>query len=396
MPALCCLVRELGPWRKNSDTKTNTPPSEITAPAVISQTNNSAPHLVDPSQLHLNEVVPPIMNLCDSNGFLNDPTTPTRQNANSSAPSSMLRYNSGERENSKRPLSTNVSRIVSSPYSESRLSRTISQMTSTPSTPANEGDDDWSSAVGRATVGGKSGRVIESLQANVDRLKRELKLANMRLEEESKRNDSTRAAFESFRTKHENLVLASETDRAAIARRDRKIEELKADLEAERSRREKAETETKETTRERDEVVGKCRKEVIEEKELAKKSTSQYDILSGSWRSLNDGYSRQTQKLKKDIRDISEKRLEEQHQLARLQVVVEQLSSESEKTRKVNEKVMREFEDYKKEKAEGVRQIRESAEESGRANEYALKEMERVLGEMRYVINVQRNFKYTG
>ena len=226
-----------------------------------------------------------------------------------------------------------------------------------------------------------------------DRLQRDMKLATMKLEEEIKRSESARAALDSLRIKHENLLQTCETDRAAIARRDRKLEELKADLEAERTRRERAEKETKETTRERDEVVGKCKREVMEEKELAKRSNSQYEILASSWRNLNDGYNRQTQKLRTDIKDLYARRSGDQQRLAQLEVVVGQLSLEGEKTKKAKEKVILEFEDYKKEKEEGMQEIKVRAARNESATDQALRETEKVLGEMKYVINLKRDVK---
>ena len=348
----------------------------------------------EPPKIHLDEVFSSSMSLNGLNGFLSEPVTPNRQNGSSPAPSvGAQRYASHGSDTPTRVHSTRASGVSSPPASESGCSARLSPVASVPGTPSNELQGiPWSSAVGRATTG-KSGRVIERLMADNDRLQRELTLSIAKNEEEAKRSEWAKSTLESLRATNENLLAMQEVDKAALLRKDRKIEELRVDLEAEKARRAQAENETGETIRERDEAVGKYKKQLMEEKELARKSTSQYDILSSSWRSLDDGYRNRTQKLKADVKAINEKREEDVQKIEQLEVVVEQLRQESEKMQKVKEQVMRDFEDYKSEKEAGMREIRERAERNESANEEALGEMNRVMGEMKYVINIRRDVR---
>ncbi|MCJ1363458.1 hypothetical protein MMC16_002565 [Acarospora aff. strigata] len=250
----------------------------------------------------------------------------------------------------------------------------------------------WSAAVGRATTG-KSGRVIERLMGENDRLRRELKLQSLRCEEEAKRSEMARSKLESLQASNDNLISMREVDKTALTRRERKIEELKADLEGERSRREKAERETKETSKERDEIVARCRMEVMEEKETSKKATTQYDVLSSSWKGLTDGYRHQMEMLKADIKTLNEKSAEDRKTLEKLKVVMEQTRQESEKMGKVKQAVAKKFEDYKTETEEAIRSMREKAARNEKANEGVLGEVEKVVGEMRHVINLKNDLR---
>ena len=229
--------------------------------------------------------------------------------------------------------------------------------------------------------------------AENDRLQRELTLSNAKNEEEAKHSEWAKSTLESLRATNENLLAMQEVDKTALLRKDRKIEELRADLEAEKTRRAHAENETRETVRERDEAVSKYKKQIMEEKELARKSTSQYEVLANSWRSLDGGYRNRTQKLKADVKAINEKRKEDVQKIEQLEVVVEQLRRESEKMQKAKEQVMRDFVDYKIEKEAGMREIRERAERNESINEEVLGEMNRVMGEMKYVINIRRDVR---
>lgn len=250
----------------------------------------------------------------------------------------------------------------------------------------------WSAAVGHATTG-KSGRVIERLMGENDHLRRDLNLKNLRYEEEAKRSEMARSKLENVQATNDNLVAIHEVDKAALARRERKIEELKADLEVERLRREMAEQETKETSKERDEVVARCRIELVEEKETAKKHRTQYEVLSSSWKTLREGYRRQLDRLKADIKVLTQRRLEDRTKLERLEVVMEQTRRESEKMSKAKHGMSKILEDYKAETEEGIKGIRERAARNEEASQSTLEEVDKVVGEMKYVINLTRDLK---
>lgn len=268
-----------------------------------------------------------------------------------------------------------------------------SPFAATQDTPAPEVESlPWSAAVGHATTG-KSGRVIERLMGENDHLRRDVKLKNLRYEEEAKRSEMARSKLESLQATNDNLVASHEVDKAALARRDRKIEELKAELEVERRRREMAEEQAKETSKERDEVVSYCRRELMEEKELAKKATTQYQVLSSSWQTLSEGYRRQLDKLKADIKLLAQRRAEDRQKLGRLEVVMEQTRRETERMSKVKQAVSKKFEDYKAETEDGIKGIREQATRNEEASHGALEEVEKVVREMRYVINLKKDLK---
>ena len=250
----------------------------------------------------------------------------------------------------------------------------------------------WSAAVGHATTG-KSGRVIERLMGENDHLRRDLNLKNLRYEEEARRSEMARSKFENVQATNDNLVAIHEVDKAALVRRERKIEELKADLEMERRRRQLAEEETKDTSKERDEVVARCRMELMEEKEIAKKSRTQYEVLASSWKTLSEGYRRQLDKLKADIKVLNQRRVEDRKKLERLEVVMEQTRRESEKMSKAKQGMSKVLEGYKAETEEGIKGIRERAARNEEASHGALEEVEKVVGEMRHVINLKRDLK---
>ena len=263
---------------------------------------------------------------------------------------------------------------------------------SAPQTPAPE-PDAWSSAVGRATTGGKSGRVIERLMGDNDKIHRELRLSKFLYEEEQQRSESAREAVDSLRATNQNMIAIHDADKTAIARRDRKIDELKSDLEGEKARRESAERQMKEMARERDEVLKQAQIDVQSGKEIARRAASQYEVLSNSWKGLDAGYKKQTQSLKTQIKQSAEDNRHIRQRLLELEVVQGQLHSEIEKNKRAHDKVVKEYLNYKEEKEGGMAWIKKRAMANETAYDDALKEMHRVTGEMKWAMNVQRDVK---
>ena len=260
------------------------------------------------------------------------------------------------------------------------------------SDPPVESPDPWSSAVGRATLG-KSGRVIERLMGENDKLKRDKNLATVKLEEELRRGESASAALDSLRTTNEHLMAIHDADKAALARRDRKLEELKADLLSEKSRREKAEAEVKNAGHERDEAVKFYKKETLEAQEWGGKAVAEHRILLQSWNGLEEGYKRQTEDLACTMQFLRKKRVQDLELLARRDATVEQLQQGLAKTQKANDAIVKLFADYRKMKEDSLEEFRERAERSEKANEELAKTMAEVVGEMKYVMNVKRDVR---
>jgi hypothetical protein len=229
--------------------------------------------------------------------------------------------------------------------------------------------------------------------AENDRLRRELKVESHKREEEQKRGEFARGKMESLQTTNDHLVQGREVDRAALARRDRKLEELKADLDAERSRRIEAVSQLRIVQKESEQSIHDMRQIVKEETERAKRATSQYEVLSASWRQLDEGYRKKTERLKKDLVLLEQERKDDKGRLERLEVTIEQQRQELDKMKAARDGSVQEFQAYKEESEASTRGLRETAERNEKANTEALEETMRVLGQMRHIINVKKFVK---
>lgn len=287
----------------------------------------------------------------------------------------------------------NEIRFPSPPPSEAEVLNSSHLMSSQPGTPTSEsGGIPWSAAVGRASLG-KSGRVIDRLMGDNDRLRRDKTLATAKLEEELKKSESARSTLEALRASNANLQSLHDIDKAALTRKDRKIEEIRTELEAERARREKAEAEVKVTRREREDAVEKYRKEASREQEESRYASTQYDALSKSWKSMEQHHHRQTQKLRVDIKSLQESIAKDKQKLSHLEVITDQLRQEGDKAKRAKEKLFDAFEAYKKEQSKSLIGIKERAQRNDFTYDEILREVEAVVGQMRYVINVKKDVR---
>jgi chromosome segregation ATPase len=268
-----------------------------------------------------------------------------------------------------------------------------SQASSPPAiSPSESNSSPWSAAVGGAK-NGKSGRVIERLMGENDRLQREKTLASAKYEEELKRSESARSAVEFLRASNENLTSMHESDTNLLVKRERKIEELREELEYERLRRERAEMEIKETRNERDRIVQRLTKEAMEERELSKRSSTQYEVLQHSWKSQGERFDRQVQKLRASIQALQDEISVDKQKIAQIDVITEQLSQECEKSRKAKDSLIQAFDAYKNEQEKGVADIKQRAARHDQGYDQLLKDVTAVLGEMKYVVNVKNDVK---
>ncbi|KAI9809006.1 MAG: hypothetical protein M1825_002295 [Sarcosagium campestre] len=303
-----------------------------------------------------------------SNGSLSDPHTPPRRSTSSGK---LLTTSPRSAESHAVPVSSPATALGESAAADGVVS------------------PQWSSAVGRATTG-KSGRVIEKLQAENDRLRRELKFECLRREEEQKKGEMARGKMESLQATNDNLIQIREAEMASMARKTRKLDELKVDLESERSRRLEAERQLKSIMMESERTEEEMRQQLREESEKARRAASQYDVLSSTWRQLDDGYRRKTEKLRKDMAQVNAEYTEDRRRLGRLEIIIEQQRHELEKTQQAKEAISKHFDSYKQEAEDSTREMREAAERNDQSSQQALADTLQVLGEMRHIINVKK------
>lgn len=271
------------------------------------------------------------------------------------------------------------------------LSSLLSDPASSPTSAADSPNEkpQWSSAIGGASLG-KSGRVIERLMSENDRLRREIKLETSRREEMQKREEMSRPLIDSLRVERENLIQMQSVDAGFLVRRDRKIAEFKAELETERERRMRAEEAAAELLRERDDAVRASARDVGEARDKEKHAVAHAEILEASHAQLRAEYKRRTEKITKALEETKMRRDEESGKVGRLDVVVEQLRQQMERQERINREMRERFEAYKNEIDSQVEAKVQGMAEKEEHDRVLREEMQKVVGEMRWVVRLKK------
>ncbi|QIW98160.1 hypothetical protein AMS68_003678 [Peltaster fructicola] len=250
-----------------------------------------------------------------------------------------------------------------------------------------ENDSPWSSAVGHATTSGKSGRVIERLMAENDRLKRDLELQLLRSQELERNLQTMRPQLDALRAENSNLSHLKSVDGSLLSRRDRKIETLKEELILERSRREASEAQARHIIAERDDALEVARRDTQQAQDEAKHSSTHASILEQSHRQLSTDYRTRAERWRKDVTQIEADRKAEGNKLARLEVVADQMRTELERSRKLQHDFNEQFEQYREATHRWRGELEEVVTKETSRSKALSDDMQSVVDKMRWVMS---------
>ena len=255
--------------------------------------------------------------------------------------------------------------------------------------PTNE--NQWSSAVGHATTNGKSGRVIERLMAENDRLKRELELQILRSQELERNLETMRPQIEALRTENDNLKHANSVDGTLLSRRDRKIETLKVEVSQERSRREASDLLARRLERQNEESQDTAKRDVQLAHEEAKHATTHAHILEQSHRQLASEYRQRAERWQKDIAVLKAQRQSHDEKLSRYIVVSDQMRSETDQLRKMHADMAEQWDEYTRANEEWKAALEDIANfENGKMRKLS-EDMETITNKMRWVMGLEKS-----
>ncbi|KAI4754983.1 hypothetical protein E4T52_13740 [Aureobasidium sp. EXF-3400] len=298
------------------------------------------------------------------------------------------------------PLSTNTrdsaqESLLSPKPSTNDMSTTTTLLESSPilsdSTP-------WVGGTGLGNANlGKSGRVIEKLMAENDKLKREIKAEAAKREELQRTANAQKPRLEALQAENARLSHCKAVDESVIKRRDRKIEDLKAELDVERQKRESLENRALEAERKMGEYQEHSNKEVQLAIEEAKHATTHASILETSHRQLSSEYRQRIAAASKQLRELNDDREEDRKRLIKLDVVNHQMRQESEKARKLYNELLASSERYRQAKDSevesvvgDVKELKAGINHREVVLESTLEEMHEVLNRMKWTMNMHK------
>ncbi|KAB8244751.1 hypothetical protein F9C07_2199468 [Aspergillus flavus] len=251
---------------------------------------------------------------------------------------------------------------------------------------------EWSSAVGHAATG-KSGRVIHNLQEDIARLTRECSVYRSRAEETQRMNDAFKTQVQNMTERLRNLEQAHETNLHSISRKDKKIEELRAEVQSEKDRRMRAETETNKFHQLMDESRDDFNRKCAELQEIANHARTQYDVLAKAGQRERADQQRRVKAIRDEIDALKSRQEEKSLHLERLDAVMAQKNREIEIGRENFDKLFEVYESYKKAHDEEVHTLVERGRQGDANLEAALASLKETEDRMKWAIQVKNEVK---
>lgn len=254
---------------------------------------------------------------------------------------------------------------------------------------AAETPTEWS-AVGHAATG-KSGRVIHNLQEEIARLTRECSLYRSRAEETQRSNETLKTQVQNINERLRNLEQVNETNLNSIARKDRKVDELRAELQSERTKRQEAEANMSKTNEMMREEQGKHHREQARSQEIAKYHETQYEVFAGTAKRDKADMTRRFKVLWNELQVMADAQKIQNVSTERLDVLADQKNREVEGLKDAHDKLLARHAEYKKTRDGELRSTIERTHANNARIDLALASLKQTEGEMKWAIQLANN-----
>ncbi|KAK8138582.1 hypothetical protein PG984_001962 [Apiospora sp. TS-2023a] len=253
-----------------------------------------------------------------------------------------------------------------------------------------EGSPQWDSAVGKAALG-KTGRVINKLVSDNEALRRELKVERMKAEEAKQTAKLMEDKIERTVSEYESRLLEANVTKTLLSRKERQVESLQAAVEHEKQRaidaldRERVWKEELERGR-RDANV-----QVEEAKAHATLMEGRYNAIASHWKDQGDEVKKTALSLHEEIAALVLERRNDDDKINTLRDLCDQQDGNIRDLREQKDSIDSQFEAYKREQESLLGNIKQAAREREEEQRQTIEETKRVLGELRWALNVKKN-----
>lgn len=254
---------------------------------------------------------------------------------------------------------------------------------------AREGSPQWDSTIGKASLG-KTGRVINKLVSDNESLKRDIKFERIKAEESKQAARLMEDRMERMASEYESRLLEANVTKTLLSRKERQVEHLQASVELEKKRtaealdRERTWREEMEKSR-RDATI-----QVDEAKTQAALMEGRYNAIASHWKDQGDQVKRTTANLRKEMVGLVDERRKDDEKIVTLRDLCDQQDSNIRDLKRQKDEIGHQFEQYKTEQEDALSQIKKAAREREEEQLRTIEETKRVLGELRWALNMQK------
>ncbi|KAF3001794.1 hypothetical protein E8E13_002101 [Curvularia kusanoi] len=195
----------------------------------------------------------------------------------------------------------------------------------------------------------KTSQYIDKITSENDRLRRELRAEKLAREDEATRISAAKSKAEDSRAELQHLQVLAETNARAIERKDRKLEEMKAMLDAEVLRRKSAEQRAEEALKMLGDTRSETQRQLSLAYEMKNMADTQLETARDGFKRMTEGYEKKIKHISEGMNELRQKSLENADKIKRHAVVSDQLQHEMSRTTRTEGALTNLMEDYKKE-----------------------------------------------
>lgn len=242
----------------------------------------------------------------------------------------------------------------------------------------------WSSAIGHASTG-KSGRVIERLQQEIDRLNREKHLLKLQYEESERTKETLNTSILFLRDRNSNYESSHESNARQLQRKERQVEELKADLQREKAKTDRAEEAARAAAANEDD----WREQANQAKAIAQHKEVEYDAIASCRNMDNDRHQNGLNRIRAHLEELQQKRVDDLEKQKRMEIIAEQQRQTIEQLDELTKKLTANFRTYRSEIDSAIEELRNIASVNDQLVHNKVEEMRKATGEMRWIMNVE-------
>ncbi|KIV89814.1 hypothetical protein PV10_07186 [Exophiala mesophila] len=257
-----------------------------------------------------------------------------------------------------------------------------SVMSSSESSPSSESNQ-WSSAIGHASTG-KSGRVIERLQGDIDRLRREKHLLKVRHEEAEKANETLLTRNQYLEDRNSNYEQSNEANLRQLGRKERQVEELREELRKERLKTSRAEAQAQAAATNEE----SWRDQASQAKSLAAQKEVEYETIVACRKTDYDRHQLGLDKIRSGFTSLLRRQQDDVERKKKLEILAEQQRQTISQLEEINKKLTVNFRSYRAEIDTAIADLRRMASSNDDAMTQKLHDMTEVTGQMRWVMKV--------
>ncbi|KAI0152152.1 hypothetical protein F4776DRAFT_600259 [Hypoxylon sp. NC0597] len=257
---------------------------------------------------------------------------------------------------------------------------------------ARENSPQWDGAVGKAGLG-KTGRVINKLVSDNEALKRDIKIERLKAEEARQAAKLVEDKMERMVSDYESRLLEANVTKTLLSRKERQVEHLQSAVELEKKRTADAQERERIWREELEKSRRDTKIQVEEANTHAALMEGRYNAISSHWKDQGEEVKRTVTGLDGRIKTLVEERRTDDEKINVLRDLCDQQDGNIRDLQRQKDEIVRQFEAYKREQEQALKDIKRAAREREEEQEKSIEEAKRVLGQLKWALNVKKNVK---